>query len=358
MRALGLALVALAAGCPDEVRVQTHIDGHEVGFPFRRAESLLGQAFALALCHELYSTAAGGCDGLCAAQALADRARALFAAGGCAPAALEGRFDVLQVGAHVGDSRDYQGRSLDPIHGWLRAAPAHASALLVEPVRASFEALVANARGSRADVSYLHAALVPAARPEPAHIFDAEPGRGSTRADLSLIASLDAGLIEGHVSRNATGDAVVRSLARRPVAAYDWAQLRAAYAPARLGFLAVDAEALDCQLLLAFPFHALRPHVVQFEHAHCDGAFSRDADPGTWILLNRTRGLLAAYGYEVANATHAGDATFVRADALPRVDAAFAAARPGLYANGRCKQPFLRWGVPDPSGGQAWGFKH
>ena len=77
---------------------------------------------------------ATGREGLCAAQALADRARAAFLTSGCGAVSLDKRFDVLQVGAHVGNSRDDANRLLDPVFAWLRTAPAHASVLLVEPM--------------------------------------------------------------------------------------------------------------------------------------------------------------------------------------------------------------------------------
>mmetsp|Transcript_19785 Transcript_19785/g.51406 ORF Transcript_19785/g.51406 Transcript_19785/m.51406 type:complete len:352 (-) Transcript_19785:20-1075(-) len=333
-------LLRLAAACDDAVTVPAAIDGNQLDLRFRRDESLLGQGLAYAMCHSLRTPK--GCEGLCAAQALADRARAAFLASGCGAVSLDKRFDVLQVGAHVGNSRDDANRLLDPVFAWLRTAPAHASVLLVEPMRASFEALVSNVAGAAADVSYLHAALVPERR-GPTHMFNAEPARGGTSADLSLIASLDPRHIEGHVAHNATGDARVRSVSRKAVAALDWAALAAAYALDRVGFLALDAEGIDCKLVLSFPFDVLRPNVVQFEHTHCDGPFSRDGDPADWVQLNLTRGLLGAHGYEIFEATEAGDVTFVRADSFPLVGREFAEG----YKNRQCRQPWLEWGVRD-----------
>ena len=201
---------------------------------------------------------------------------------------------------------------------------------------------MSNVAGAAADVSYLHAALVPERR-GPTHMLNAEPARGGTSADLSLIASLDPRHIEGHVAHNATGDARVRSVSRKAVAALDWAALAAAYALDRVGFLALDAEGIDCKLVLSFPFDVLRPNVVQFEHTHCDGPFSRDGDPADWVRLNLTRGLLGAHGYEIFEATEAGDVTFVRADSFPLVGREFAEG----YKNRRCRQPWLEWGVRD-----------
>ena len=185
--------------------------------------------------------------------------------------------------------------------------------------------------------------MVPSRSAARARIYDVETsGAGAT--DLSLIASLDAGLARGHIERpGATGDAVVDRVVTRPIATYDWPAVVAAYAVDRAGILQIDAEALDCQLLLAFPFHALRPRVVRFEYSHCDGAFSK-RDPSTWVLLNRTRGLLAAYGYEIVGAG-ADDVTYVDAGDFRRLDAAFLAERPDVYRNGRCKRPFYEWGV-------------
>jgi len=168
-------------------------------------------------------------------------------------------------------------------------------------------------------------------------------------ADLTQLASLDARHVEGHVDGTYLHlpAGVPPKLERERVAAVDFAGLDALYGIARLGYLALDVEALDCQLLLSFPFHATRPLVVSFEHAHCDGPFSRDAAPASWVLLNRTRALLAAYGYELADATEAGDATYVRADLFPELafpDPLPWASNVSFYTNGRCKRPWLRWG--------------
>ena len=358
-------LLRLAAACDNAVTVPAAIDGNQLDLRFRRDESLLGQGLAYAMCHSLRTPK--GCEGLCAAQALADRARAAFLASGCGAVSLDKRFDVLQVGAHVGNSRDDANRLLDPCSRgserrrrmrrccssspcvWSASEPSNSLRATPPPStrrrpsrRASFEALVSNVAGAAADVSYLHAALVPERR-GPTHMFNAEPARGGTSADLSLIASLDPRHIEGHVAHNATGDARVRSVSRKAVAALDWAALAAAYALDRVGFLALDAEGIDCKLVLSFPFDVLRPNVVQFEHTHCDGPFSRDGDPADWVQLNLTRGLLGAHGYEIFEATEAGDVTFVRADRFPLVGREFAEG----YKNRRCRQPWLEWGVRD-----------
>ena len=125
-------LLRLAAACDNAVTVPAAIDGKQIDLRFRRDESLLGQGLAYAMCHSLRTPK--GCEGLCAAQALADRARAAFLTSGCGALSLDKRFDVLQVGAHVGNSRDDANRLLDPVFAWLRTAPAHASVLLVEPM--------------------------------------------------------------------------------------------------------------------------------------------------------------------------------------------------------------------------------
>ena len=125
-------LLRLAAACDNAMTVPAAIDGKQIDLRFRRDESLLGQGLAYAMCHSLRTPK--GCEGLCAAQALADRARAAFLTSGCGALSLDKRFDVLQVGAHVGNSRDDANRLLDPVFAWLRTAPAHASVLLVEPM--------------------------------------------------------------------------------------------------------------------------------------------------------------------------------------------------------------------------------
>lgn len=350
--------VCSAGGCPESVVVEIVNDGIDYDFTFQRSESFLGQAYALALCHRIFfdHAARSDCDGMCAAQVLADDARRRFLERGCGPREVGGRFDVLQIGAHVGDTRDAAGRLIDPVFKWLiKAAPAHASVLLVEPIRTSFEQLVANVKGARPDVSYLHAAAVPSLADEKEEVaiynaqplYDAKDKQGRV-ADLSQIASLDAGHITNHVNGTFLDlpKGASPRLQRQRVATVDWSLLRSLYGFERLGYLALDVEALDCRLLLAFPFQSFRPHVVSFEHAHCDGPFSRDEDPSTWIYLNRTRTLLAAYGYELADKTEAGDATYVRADAFPVID--FPDPPPwgnvSIYRNGRCKRPWLQWG--------------
>lgn len=132
-------------GCPDRVSVATTFDGVDLEFEFDRSESLLGQGLAYALCHRLHSIRSDNrpCSGICSAQVLADIALQLFTHEGCGGGDSGGPFDVIQVGAHVGNSTDSRGRLIDPIFEWLLEAPPSSSALLVEPIRSSFEALVA-----------------------------------------------------------------------------------------------------------------------------------------------------------------------------------------------------------------------
>lgn len=178
----------------------------------------------------------------------------------------------------------------------------------------------------------------------------ASPREGAETRPSPTVRSLDA----RHISQHLAGGFLVADEAPSSdaVAAADWDLLLAMYGVDKVGLLLVDAEGFDCKLLLAFPFHVLRPNVITLEHAHCDGPFSKDGDPSTWVLMNRTRALLAAYEYVHVDATEDGDSTFIRADILPPVDV----ARPGfdaflerstfpLYENGRCKRRWLEWGA-------------
>ena len=131
--------------CPEEIVVLTSFDGVDADMVFDRRRSLLGQGYAYALCHylQILRPTAPPCGGLCAAETLASTARERFLAAGCSADDVDGRFDVAQVGAHVGASRNYRDELIDPVHEWLADAPGYRSALLVEPIRSSFEALVA-----------------------------------------------------------------------------------------------------------------------------------------------------------------------------------------------------------------------
>ena len=332
---------------------------------------------------------------LCAAATIAMEARAAFrAAPNCledrspsSPSSsssssssllplFEGALDVLQVGAHIGDSHDVTAQPLDPLFAWLRhAAPAWVRALLVEPVRASFEALVANYAGAAAQLHYLHAAVdVTAGRRSifvPSRCDDnyAEDPRRSddeqrrqkgelvvdnaqlairqgkeeghycierdqySREHGSLIGSLQASHIEEHLwpfMHNAFHPE--RLLRRIPVPAVDWAAILAMHSCHAIGLLLIDAEGVDCRLLDSFPFHAVRPNVIVFEHAHCDGTGSHqprgDSSSSSSTAarrhdhhrpaFERTRALLLAHGYRQV-ASDAGatlgdsmDATFYR----------------------------------------------
>ena len=140
---------------------------------FARNASFLGVAFAhLAGWDGLHlaDVLGKGCvvgDNLCTAGVVAGYARHEFlAAGHCGSAEMvesqRGVVDVLQIGAHVGDSRASSAAeaTLDPVFPWLRhAATSSIKAVLVEPVRDSFEQLVANYAGAAARVFFVHAAL-------------------------------------------------------------------------------------------------------------------------------------------------------------------------------------------------------
>ena len=91
----------------------------------------------------------------CVAGAVAREAR-LKLAEQCEAAQEATRFDVVQVGAHVGASTVANGAVLtDPIYAWLRyEADVFTSALLIEPLQDSFVQLVSNYRGSVAQLVF------------------------------------------------------------------------------------------------------------------------------------------------------------------------------------------------------------
>ena len=148
------------------------LDGSKASLLFRNGSSVVGQALAHVRLFQKRGFALGlGCaagDALCAADGLArvarERLRASCGDGGHP-------VDLLQVGANVGESRVSAGHAGDPVFAWLRrAAPYWARAVLVEPIQANFEALVANYRGVEARVSYVHGAVVET--PGPATFYD------------------------------------------------------------------------------------------------------------------------------------------------------------------------------------------
>jgi hypothetical protein len=91
------------------------------------------------------------------------------------------------------------------------------------------------------------------------------------------------------------------------------------YGVEALGMLVLDAEGHDCALLLAFPFHRVRPRFVQFERGHCDGPFSAYRPGHSSPIYDRTVALLRAHGYEEAMPNEASphDAFFALRSDVP-----------------------------------------
>jgi hypothetical protein len=352
MRVNAFVLIyTVARACPDVIDLEFELSGKVETLRFDRRASLHGIAYGHALATRLLG---GGCvTALCVADLLAFNARAAFAAAGCADDDYSPqRFDVVQVGAHVGDSRAADGRALDPLFGWLRHdAPSSVRALLIEPMRASFEQLVANYAGARADLTYAMVAVDPAADPAGAAAAARPPGpramyaiehtaddasgasaglRGMPRFEggagvavrgLDMLASFDAAHLERHLALYESWGAA-RGAARvvaRSVAAFGWAALLQAHGARAVGQLVLDAEGFDCELVRAYPFGAgggaLRPRVVQFEHKHCDGAFS--AGGGARPNFDATVALLRTHGYRSVTADDPDDIVFVLGEGAP-----------------------------------------
>ena len=256
------------------------MDGSKASLLFRNGSSVVGQALAHVRLLQKRGFELGlGCaagDALCAADGVArvarERLRASCGDGGHP-------VDLLQVGANVGESRVSAGHAGDPVFAWLRrAAPYWARAVLVEPIQANFEALVANYRGVEARVSYVHGAVVET--PGPATFYDlrrcseAENDDDMERHDRclddydasSLFASTNRTFVGWHVGFLRNGAAPI---VRRTVPGFDWATLLTTHGGDAVGLLLLDVESMDCDLLLRFPFDDVRPDVVVFEQNYC-----------------------------------------------------------------------------------------
>jgi hypothetical protein len=271
-------------GCPETVEVPIATDsGSIVGF-FSRRRSLHGQASTLAAVHLLLGPE--GCNFVCVGGLIAEVVSAAFVSGGCNTDDIfkaANVLDFLQVGAHVGNFSDDNGDQMDPVFKFIRhEAPSHITLVAVEPLRSSFEKLVANYAGAAATVSYEHAAIVPDvqwANGERAILYAPAGYSGSEKA--ALVSSLlpTHGDMHGVKTKGA------------PVPTLDWRTLLRKHGAidAAIGTLLIDAEGLDCVLLFDFPWESLHPDVVVYEHSHC-GAEEED-------MLHK---MLLGYGYRLA----------------------------------------------------------
>ena len=296
---------AVRASCPEVLELAHTIDGEASSVAFARNESFLGVAFAhLAAVDGLEGTGCVAGDTLCIAGVVAGFARHEFrVAGHCGSAEMvesqRGVVDILQIGAHVGDSRASSGATttLDPVFPWLRhAATSSIKAVLVEPVRDSFEQLVANYAGAAARVFFVHAALsaavalaslhVPLRCADPyvrsyvEHHFDTVARHGAPRVDgseLALciegfeVAGLVGSLDRAHVAKH-VGEDYADAIATYDVPALTWATLLDSHSASAVGLVVVDAEGRDCALLSTFPYDRLWPDAILFEYSHCERA--------------------------------------------------------------------------------------
>ena len=253
------------------------IDGVSVKLAFDNTASVFGTALRhVAELGDAHGGLMGGScetgDSFCAAGELADGAHALLAeqcgdgdGGDARPAPL----DVLQVGAHEGDSPG------DPLYAWLRhrAAP-WVRAVLVEPMRASFEALVQNYAGAVASISYVHAAVAgrerrPLVFYEPRRCDAPYPDASNRCIEGFEHSTLVASTNQTFVAQHVRGIGRDPPISRREVAGLDWRSILEAHGASAVGVLVVDAEAMDCDLVASFPFDVAVPDVIVFEQGHC-----------------------------------------------------------------------------------------
>ena len=135
---------------------------------------------------------------------------------------------------------------------------------------------MANYRGAPGYLAYEHAAVVTDARwaaGEPTLLF--APAAGG--AAETMVSSLNPRHVDSFGHGAVMGE---------QVPALDWPTLLRKHGARAVGTLLVDAEGLDCLLLLDFPFGEVLPDVVMFEHCHCAPADER-----------RLTRLLTALGY-------------------------------------------------------------
>uniref|UniRef100_A0A7S3K3K9 Methyltransferase FkbM domain-containing protein n=1 Tax=Aureoumbra lagunensis TaxID=44058 RepID=A0A7S3K3K9_9STRA len=199
-------------------------------------------------------------------------------------------YDVVQVGAHAGDS-GFGGKRVDRIFEWLRyRSSPQTRAILIEPMRDAFERLTANYRGSQAQIFYVNAAMTVEEKLLQLHTplacdsiyassdlarLDWQPGLSAPcihDVDAGIWTATDIEHVRAHLS---PGSEVANTLVlEHHVPALTWKTLLSTYQITDIGLLMLDVEGKDCILLNSFPFHVLKPQVIEFEHLHCDGTFS------------------------------------------------------------------------------------
>lgn len=297
-----------AAACSATMSVLLD-EKHLASFTISQDGSLFGSAMAHALQHNIELVdEEGGKEGwpkmLSAATQMAASGAQRLVAEGCSPQSFSSRVvDVMQVGAHVGDSRDFNGFCYDPIFNWLRydvSSSSGISALLFEPVRDSFEQLVDNYRGSEAEIRFVHGAIVTTEvfeGGEEPFVVHAPPSAHVNTGIASMDRAQAAATMETLYSQDSHA-----SLGSEVISATDWVTAFRAHRISAIGWLQLDVEGLDCDLLLDFPLSELRPNVIAFEHRHCDG--SHAIGPTNALArpkYERTVAHLKRHGYEVTH---------------------------------------------------------
>jgi FkbM family methyltransferase len=166
-------------------------------------------------------------------------------------------FDILQIGAHVGDT------FYDPI--FKRLSQHSLSALLVEPLPFLMDQLRKNYAGSPADIVFEQSAI--ADYNGFIDIYHADPARfnyghdevvsalGSTSKKQLLKDRMHMRNQEVHTSR---------------VPCMTLTGLISKHSITQVSEVYIDVEGLDIQVMRQLPVEQLRPSLVQFEHKHAE----------------------------------------------------------------------------------------
>lgn len=258
-----------------------------------RFASLFGMAHAATLQHRftpLTTTLDTFQDSYRIANLIAQTARSQFSLNGCGTKDMVPSIDILQIGAHVGNSTN------DPLYKWLNLeASSETKAVLVEPVPSTFIELQQNYRFAKAQVFFENAAVVTSRDLELAGPESSGPPLAVMHATANSNPKLDP-KFAGFDLRQLTSLSIeqVREFGFGSreilVPALDWKSLLGRHkdgAFVAVGTLIIDAEGLDCELLLDYPWGFGRPQVIIFEHKHCDGMNNRSAN-AHWTIDTKT----------------------------------------------------------------------
>ena len=315
--------------CPVTAMVNIGMTGRIAEFSSN--SSFLGSAIRAA--HTMGLEGGSGCDSLlCVAGRMAEYARYTAFSGCSYP---EGTVDVIQVGANDGGIGD-------PLFPWLSKAEPWVRAVLLEPIQSSFVQLVTRYASSQATIYFAHLALQGEGQGTrqmyiPTMCDGDDPGKhtrdrhylmtegltdeqkelcykggffyGNVATEellpISQVASFEYDHVHDYskwVGGSLDGPNLISA---HPVASTDWSTLLETHgATQSVGLVLIDAEGQDCDLVLSFPFHRLKPDAVVFEFGHqqCSGP-----------KLHQVLAFLELLGYERGNfmgAEHK-DASFV-----------------------------------------------